>query len=63
MGLNAAILPVTTKDFSISSWFTPYEFLSRCKFSTLTTRQPIGGILRTRVLTISATEERTKILG
>ena len=39
MGLNVAILPVVTEDFSSSSRFTPYEFLSRCKFSTLTTRQ------------------------
>ena len=39
MGLNVAILPVVTKDLSISPLFTPYKFLSRCKFSTLTTRQ------------------------
>ena len=29
------------KDLPISPRFTPYNFLSRCKFSTLTTRQPI----------------------
>ena len=40
MGLNVAILPVGTKDFPISSRFTPYEFLSRCDVSALTTRQP-----------------------
>ena len=34
-------LPVATKDFPISPRFTPYDFLSRCKFSTLTTRQPM----------------------
>ena len=36
-----AFLPVITKDLPIFPWFTPYEFLSRCKFSTLTTRQPM----------------------
>ena len=30
-----------TKDLPISPRFTPYNFLSRCKFSTLTTRQPM----------------------
>ena len=34
------ILSVVTKDLSIPPRFTPYDFLSRCKFSTLTTRQP-----------------------
>ena len=34
-------LPVVTKDLPISPRFTPYNFLSRCKFSTLTTRQPM----------------------
>ena len=33
--------PVVTKDLPISPRFTPYDFLSRCKFSTLTTRQPM----------------------
>ena len=33
------ILPVVTKDLPISPRFTPDEFLSRCKFSTLTTLQ------------------------
>ena len=33
-----AILPVVAKDLPISPRFTPYDFLSRCKFSTLTTR-------------------------
>ena len=40
MGLIITILPVVTKDLPISSRFAPYDFLSRCKFSTLTTRQP-----------------------
>ena len=39
--LIITILPVVTKDLPISPRFTPYDFLSRCKFSTLTTRQPM----------------------
>ena len=35
------ILSVVTKDLPIFPQFTPYNFLSRCKFSTLTTRQPM----------------------
>ena len=35
------ILPVVTKDLPISPRFTPYDFLSRCKYSDLTTRQPM----------------------
>ena len=41
MDLIITILPVVTKDLPISPRFTPYIFLSRCKFSTLTTRQPM----------------------
>ena len=41
MDLIIAILPVVTNDLPISPGFTPYDFLSRCKFSTLTTRQPM----------------------
>ena len=41
MGLIITILPVVTKDLPISPRFRPYDFLSRCKFSTLTTRQPM----------------------
>ena len=41
MDLIITILPVVTKDLHISPRFTPYNFLSRCKFSTLTTRQPM----------------------
>ena len=41
MDLAITILPVVTKDLPISPRFTPYNFLSRCKFSTLTTRQPM----------------------
>ena len=41
MGLIITIRPVATKDLPISPRFTPYDFLSRCKFSNLTTRQPM----------------------
>ena len=41
MDLIITILPVVTKDLPISPRFTPYNFLSRCNFSTLTTRQPM----------------------
>ena len=41
MDLIITILSVVTKDLPISPRFTPYDFLSRCKFSTRTTRQPI----------------------
>ena len=41
MDLIITILSVVTKDLPISPRFTPYKFLSRCKFSTLTTRQPM----------------------
>ena len=41
MDLIITILPVATKDLPISPRFTPYDFFSRCKFSTLTTRQPM----------------------
>ena len=41
MDLIITILPVATKDLPIFPRFTPYDFLSRCKFSTLTTRQPM----------------------
>ena len=40
MDLIITILPVVTKELPISPRFAPYDFLSRCKFSTLTTRQP-----------------------
>ena len=38
MDLIITILLVVTKDLPIPR-FTPYDFLSRCNFSTLTTRQ------------------------
>ena len=34
-------LPVDTNDLPISRRFTPYELLSQCKFSNLTTREPM----------------------
>ena len=52
MGLNVLgyhfhvrILPVVSKDLPLSPRCSPYDFLSRCKFSTLTTRQPMVEIL------------------
>ena len=41
MDLIITILPMATKDLPISPRFTPYDFLSRCKVGTLTTRQPM----------------------
>ena len=41
MDLIITILPVVTKDLPISPRFTPYNFLSRCKSSNFTTRQPM----------------------
>ena len=41
MGLIINMLPVVTKDLPLSPLFTPYDFLSRWKFSGLTTRQPM----------------------
>ena len=38
---NIVILPVIPKDLLISPRFSPYVFLSRCKFSPLTTRRTI----------------------
>ena len=45
MDLIITILPVVSKDLPISPRFTPYDFLSRCKFSNLTTGpvQRLGG--------------------
>ena len=39
MDLIITIPAVVTKDLPTSPRFTPYDFLSRCKFSTLSTRQ------------------------
>ena len=41
MDVIITILLVVTKDFPISPRFTPYELLSQCKFSALSTRQQI----------------------
>ena len=61
---NVAILPLVTKHIPIYPRFSPYDFLSRCKFSTHTTRQPIVEfcLLLTHALALSATEARIQIL-
>ena len=58
---NVAILlmPVITKDLPISPRFSRTIFLSRCKFSTLTTRQLMVDFY---LLTLSETEARVKYL-
>ena len=43
MDFIITILPEVTKDLPISTRFTPSDFLSRYKFSTVTTRQPMVG--------------------
>ena len=43
MDLIITLLPMVTEDLPISPRFTPYDFLSRCKFSNLTTHQPMVG--------------------
>ena len=63
MGLDIiTILPVVTKDLPNSIWFMPYDFLSRCKVSTLlTTRQlMVEFYLLMHVPTLSVTEEITQ---
>ena len=40
-GIIITIMPVVTKDLPISPRFTPCNFLLQCKFSNLTTRQPM----------------------
>ena len=48
-----------TKDPPIYLWFSLYDFLLLCKFSTLTTRQPMVEIyLLSRSLTLSVTEKK-----
>ena len=56
------IRPVVSKDLLISPRFTPYEFLSRCKFSNLTARQPMVEFSLLHVPTLSVTEATTQIL-
>ena len=43
MDLTIAILPLVTinKGLPIFPRFAPYDFLLRCKFNILTTRQPV----------------------
>ena len=57
-----SILPVVTQDLAISSRFSPCDFLSRCEFSTFTTRQPMVEFLLTHVLMLSAAEARIQIM-
>ena len=60
---NVAILPVVTKDLPISPRFSPEDFLSRCKFSTLSLyNSPTNNdwILLTHVLTLFAMDVRIK---
>ena len=68
-----AILPVVIKDLPISPRLTSYDFLSRCKLSTLTTRQlalmvefylllTITHVVLITLSAINSTDARTKIL-
>ena len=60
MDLIITILPVVTKDLPISPRFTPYDFLSRCKFRTLTTRQPmVGWSVKSCILRFSPVQSMT----
>ena len=54
--------PCGNKEYSHLHPVLAFRFLSRCKFSTLTTRQPTGQILLTHVLTCSARENGIEIL-
>ena len=47
MSLNVDTPPVDTKDLPIFPRFTPHELLSRCKFSTRTTRHLMDGCIIT----------------
>ena len=53
------IMPVVTKDLHISLRSSPYECFSRCKFSTLTTRQlMVEFYLNTHVLMLSGNQNK-----
>ena len=56
---NVAILPVVTRDLQISHPFSPYDFLSRSKFCTLTTCQTMVGFYLTHVLMLSDIRKNT----
>ena len=62
MGLNITILPVATKDLPFCPRFTPYNFLSRCKFRTLTTRQPMVEFYLLTFPRFPLRKKRTQIL-
>ena len=51
--LIITILPVVTEDLPISPRFTPCDFLSRCKFSNLATRQPMVELYHNITITIT----------
>ena len=64
MDLIITSLPVVTKDLPISPRFTPYDFLSRRKFSNLTPRQSMVEFLLTHAPTLlSVTEEYKSYFG
>ena len=50
-----------TTDLPISPRFTPYDFLSRCKFSDLITRQPMVEFLLTHVTALLSVNASTNI--
>ena len=54
-------LPVVTKDLPISPRFSPFDFLSQCKFSTLTTHQSMveGYLLMFSGLPLRKTKENS----
>ena len=55
-------IPVVTNDLPFPGGARLTAFYRRCKFSTLTTRQPMVEFLLTRVFTLSVAEEKTKIV-
>ena len=62
MTLIITILPVVTKDPPISPRFTPYDVLSRCKFSSLTTRQPMVEFYHVKLFPSNTLAVRNNIL-
>ena len=63
MDLIITILPgVTSKDLTISPRFTPYDFLSRCKFSNLTRKGMAESFSREKLRQAPQKEGGLKIL-
>ena len=54
--VNTMPVDTITKDLPISPRFSPYEFSSRCKFGTPTTRQ---AVVKFYILTLSSTDTIT----